>query len=95
MLERMAVDNDYQVWIERVDSSGKVGFVIEDGMLVSSGPKGDSITDDTAAIQGQSNAPSRQGPIKSPSTPLPQPNPKATANPLTPELNKSFHDDVI
>lgn len=27
----MAKDQDYQVWIERVDSSGKVGFIIEDG----------------------------------------------------------------
>lgn len=24
---------DFQVWIERVDSTGKVGFVIEDGTL--------------------------------------------------------------
>lgn len=27
----MAKDNDYQVWIERVDTSGRVGFIIEDG----------------------------------------------------------------
>lgn len=31
LLAKMAEENDYQVWIERVDSSGKVGFVIEDG----------------------------------------------------------------
>lgn len=31
ILADMAAKSDYQVWIERVDSSGKVGFVIEDG----------------------------------------------------------------
>lgn len=31
ILEEMAQKNDMQVWIERVDSSGKVGFVLEDG----------------------------------------------------------------
>ena len=28
---KMADENDYQVWVERVDTSGKVGIVIEDG----------------------------------------------------------------
>lgn len=32
-LAEMAEANDIQVWIERVDSSGKIGFVLEDGML--------------------------------------------------------------
>lgn len=31
LLADMAEANDYQVWIERVDGSGKVGFVLEDG----------------------------------------------------------------
>ena len=31
LLRVMAEERDYQVWIERVDSSGTVGFVIEDG----------------------------------------------------------------
>ena len=31
LLATLADDNDMQVWIERVDSSGKIGFVIEDG----------------------------------------------------------------
>lgn len=31
LLEDLASANDYQVWIERVDSSGKVGIVMEDG----------------------------------------------------------------
>lgn len=35
LLETMAIDNDYQVWIERVDGSGKVGFVLEDGFVVT------------------------------------------------------------
>lgn len=29
----MADKEDYQIWIERVDSSGKIGFVLEDGAL--------------------------------------------------------------
>lgn len=33
ILEEMASEKDIQVWIERVDSSGKIGFVLEDGHL--------------------------------------------------------------
>lgn len=29
----MAEEKDYQVWIEKVDSSGKIGIVIEDGEI--------------------------------------------------------------
>ena len=29
----MAEANDFQVWIERVDTSGRVGFVVEDGSV--------------------------------------------------------------
>lgn len=32
-LKRFAAENDLQVWIERVDSTGQVGFVLEDGSL--------------------------------------------------------------
>lgn len=35
LLAEMADAKDYQVWIERVDSSGKVGFVVEDGRIKS------------------------------------------------------------
>ena len=31
LLAEMADANDFQVWIERVDSSGKVGIVLCDG----------------------------------------------------------------
>jgi hypothetical protein len=31
IIEQMANDNDYQIWMEVVDESGKVGVVIEDG----------------------------------------------------------------
>lgn len=34
LIEEMATENDYQVWIERVDESGKVGITIEDGSIV-------------------------------------------------------------
>lgn len=33
-VERMAIERDMQVWIERVDESGKVGIVIEDGEIL-------------------------------------------------------------
>lgn len=31
VIEEMAGEKDFQVWVEKVDSSGKVGFYIEDG----------------------------------------------------------------
>jgi DNA repair exonuclease SbcCD ATPase subunit len=31
LLEKMATESQYQIWLERVDTSGKVGVVIEDG----------------------------------------------------------------
>ena len=33
VIREMAEESGYQVWIERVDSSGKIGFVIEDGQV--------------------------------------------------------------
>ena len=36
LLGQMADARDYQVWVERVDGSGKVGFVLEDGHLKES-----------------------------------------------------------
>ena len=33
LLSKMATDEEFQVWIERVDTSGKVGIVIEDGKV--------------------------------------------------------------
>lgn len=41
ILAEMADKQDYQVWIERVDDSGKVGFVLEDGYLKSHLIEGD------------------------------------------------------
>ena len=35
IFQEMADKHDYQVWIERVDTTGKVGFVIEDGQLAN------------------------------------------------------------
>ena len=34
LIAEMAAERDYQVWIERVDTSGKVGIVMEDGEVV-------------------------------------------------------------
>ena len=39
LLAKMADAKGYQIWIERVDSSGKVGFVIEDGSLKGANKK--------------------------------------------------------
>jgi len=39
VLADMAAQHDYQVWIERVDSTGKVGIVIEDGKVLTSQDK--------------------------------------------------------
>jgi DNA repair exonuclease SbcCD ATPase subunit len=33
LLAEMAAERDYQIWIERVDTSGKVGIVMEDGSV--------------------------------------------------------------
>lgn len=35
MVADMAAEKDYQIWLERVDSSGKVGIVLEDGSVVA------------------------------------------------------------
>ncbi len=35
LIEEMAVEHDFQVWVERVDESGQVGIVIEDGQVAS------------------------------------------------------------
>jgi DNA repair exonuclease SbcCD ATPase subunit len=34
---KMAEEKDYQVWIERVETSGKVGFIVEDGHVRPAG----------------------------------------------------------
>ena len=39
LIAEMADGNDYQVWIERVDGSGKIGFVLEDGHLKADAKK--------------------------------------------------------
>lgn len=54
VLSEMAGEADYQVWIERVDSSGQVGFVIEDGMLLGEAgqPMGERGAGDPATSTG-------------------------------------------
>jgi hypothetical protein len=36
-LEQIVQDQDFQLWVERVDESGKVGIVIEDGQVKTDG----------------------------------------------------------
>ena len=55
VLRKTAAEHDYQVWIERVDTSGKIGFVIEAGQVKSVQPKhvdagGAAVEDTTDAI---------------------------------------------
>lgn len=35
ILAKMAADRDYQIWVEQVDRSGKIGIVMEDGEVVA------------------------------------------------------------
>jgi predicted ABC-type transport system involved in lysophospholipase L1 biosynthesis ATPase subunit len=35
LIEQMAADRDFQVWIERVDETGTVGILIEDGQVAA------------------------------------------------------------
>jgi len=39
LIEKMAVDHDYQVWVEIVDDTGEVGICIEDGMIAGENEK--------------------------------------------------------
>lgn len=49
LIEQMAGEHDFQVWIERVDESGKVGVVIEDGQVKTASTKKSKETSDAAA----------------------------------------------
>lgn len=49
VIEDLAAENGYQVWIEKVDDSGKVGIVIEDGMVKT-------VNDDKPQNQAKSNS---------------------------------------
>lgn len=49
MLAQMAHEKDYQIWIEQVDSTGKVGVHIEDGMVKADNQQGDAPAPETSA----------------------------------------------
>ena len=53
LLAEMAKEHDYQVWIERVDESGEIGFVIEDGYLksVKDATDDDAVLDDVGSAK--------------------------------------------
>ena len=40
---KLADEHDCQVWVERVDASGKMGFVIEDGMIKDHNTRGSEV----------------------------------------------------
>lgn len=43
IIAKMAQDNDFQVWVEKVDETGKVGIVIEDGAVVAINPNPEAL----------------------------------------------------
>jgi len=49
IIESMAKEKDYQVWIEIVDDTGELGFCIEDGHI-----KGEEVIEDEEAEEGDS-----------------------------------------
>jgi chromosome segregation ATPase len=59
-ISRMAKDNDYQLWIEKVDESGKVGIYIEDGHIAEHG----------ALLPSSEPASAEQSTDESPTVPL-------------------------
>lgn len=75
LVAELAAKNDYQVWCEMVDSSGSVGFVIEDGRLKGAAPAAES----TAAAAPKSNG----------SAALAKPRTKPAAAPAVPETAES------
>jgi DNA repair exonuclease SbcCD ATPase subunit len=46
IIEDMAKDNDYQVWVEVVDESGKIGIVIDDGAVIKNNELFEEKSDD-------------------------------------------------
>jgi len=77
ILAAMAEENDYQIWVERVDSSGKVGFVIEDGHLKGAAP---------AAAQPKATTPPPAGRPRKGAPAAPAAPPAATPEPSTGNL---------
>jgi hypothetical protein len=75
-LADMAKDGDYQIWLERVDTSGQVGFYIEDGMVVAhdgepvappepkkkAKPETKPAKTETTAAKGETKAPAAETP---------------------------------
>jgi len=55
LIAEMAREHDYQVWVEKVDTSGKIGVVIEDGRVV--------------AVDGQGVDPITGHPVNTPEAP--------------------------
>lgn len=88
LLEKMAQENDYQVWIERVDSSGKIGFVLENGHL-----KGQDLTPTPAETPKATKvAKPKPAPIE---PPVALSSPKPALTPGTPQKDVPVQDDLL
>ncbi len=82
ILESMANEKDFQVWIERVDSSGKVGFVLENGHL-----KGQEIEAEAPAETPKKAKATKAKPEAAPVAPVAAPAPAtAVSEPSQDEL---------
>jgi len=87
LLEDMLQDNDFQCWIEQVDSTGSVGFVIEDGELKHAPNDAPQAPASAPAEAAPSQPPASTPPTaarkarsatKAPAAPPPQPAPAPT-----------------
>lgn len=58
LLRDMAETHDYQVWLERVDTSGKIGIVMEDGQIKGAAPVDTSTA--TPAASGEPHRPNEE-----------------------------------
>lgn len=57
MISDLAREHDYQIWIERVDETGDVGFIIEDGTAREAGLTGETLEDaETARAAAEQGA---------------------------------------
>jgi ABC-type dipeptide/oligopeptide/nickel transport system ATPase component len=53
IVKKMAIERDYQIWIESVDTSGKVGIVMEDGEVKTVNEEEPTSIEDVKAFVGK------------------------------------------
>lgn len=83
-LAKMVEDNGYQMWLEKVDSSGQVGFVIEDGALKVGAPANER-QDNATLIQNPAAPTTAKGKPKTKDATA-----KPAAAPAQPQITPDF-----